>query len=620
MKNFCKLCLILLVFVTSVHAGDSSLVAQAADNERALRQSRIVPADRYDLARRLWGVTGLPAPPASPPIRRVGEQDIFNVTDYTLQEVIPVRADLRAVGETIYVWVETGMAVSAEAAHEFAAAFDNQVYGPVTRLWNAVPPPGVDGDPRLYALFTARLASDSQAYFASLNTYPARVRPGSSEHEMLVFNLRATTLHINQPDIYAIAAHELQHLLRHQLQSTTPNWLDEGFSMFTENATGFWRNREVMPAFAAQPDTSLTMWREDSDAVPRYGAALLFVSYFQQRYGATGLQALNEHSGAGTVWLDEWLKTQGQPGFDALFADWILANRLLDAPGGYGYNGVWQDADLSPASAARFGLYPVNISRTLGQYAADYAVLENLPDTASLTINLTLPDTTPLLNPGAVADGYFWYALPVDESNPRLTRAFDLTGVAAATLHYRVKYDLETFWDYGYVTLSTDGGNTWRILAPESGTDHNPFLRAYGSGYTGERDWHYESLRLDAYVGQRVRIRFEVVTDDATLEPGVAVDTITIPEIGYAETFEQGPGGWEAEGWGRVSDAVPQRVYVQAIQESNKTYHVTRWLVADSTQWTLPLLPEVGRVTLAISPVAPFTLQPIAYILRVAAS
>ena len=116
--------------------------------------------------------------------------------------------------------------------------------------------------------------------------------------------------------------------------------------------------------------------------------------------------------------------------------------------------------------------------------------------------------------------------------------------VTAAALDYRAWYYLEDGWDYGYVSASADGGVTWQILTPPHATTANPVGNAYGTGYTGQSgSWVDESVSLDAYAGKHILLRFEVISDDAITQPGLAIDDLSIPAIGYHSDLEADGGG-----------------------------------------------------------------------------
>ena len=78
-----------------------------------------------------------------------------------------------------------------------------------------------------------------------------------------------------------------------------------------------------------------------------------------------------------------------------------------------------------------------------------------------------------------------WWSNRGDDSIETLTRAFDLTGVQQATLEFSTWYELETDYDYGFVTVSTDAGKTWTTLKGQSTTDFDPQGQNFGNGLTG---------------------------------------------------------------------------------------------------------------------------------------
>jgi hypothetical protein len=231
---------------------------------------------------------------------------------------------------------------------------------------------------------------------------------------------------------------------------------------------------------------------------------------------------------------------------------------------------------------------------------------------------MTVPETVQLVRAQASSGQRLWYSNKEDNSDTTLTRRFDLTGVDSATLNFNVWYHIENLWDYGYVMVSTDDGTTWSILETPSMTTENPHNNAYGPGYTGfGGDWIAESISLDAWAGQEILLRFEMITDDATTQPGMLIDDVTISEIGYASDFEADDGGWEAQGWVWTDNVLPQQVWVQAVQRRGAEAFISRWLAPAETEWSLSLEPGVEQVIVAVSPFAPLTTVPMPYTLNV---
>ena len=110
-------------------------------------------------------------------------------------------------------------------------------------------------------------------------------------------------------------------------------------------------------------------------------------------------------------------------------------------------------------------------------------------------------------------------------------------------------------------------------------------------------------------------VRFEVITDEAVNRPGLAVDDISIPELGYFDDAETDDGGWQAEGWLRVTDHIPQDFLVQIIRQGREN-SVERMVLDDMMhgQVTMADLGNgIDRVVIVVSGVAPATTEPASY-------
>jgi len=200
-----------------------------------------------------------------------------------------------------------------------------------------------------------------------------------------------------------------------------------------------------------------------------------------------------------------------------------------------------------------------------------------------------------------------------------LTRAFDLSEVESVTLEFWTWYDIEENWDYAYVEVSTDGGQTWEILQAPSTTDYNPNGNSFGWAYTGmsgggeEPRWIREEVDLSDYVGGEVLIRFEYITDDAVNHPGFTVDDIWIPELDYDYDAES-VDGWEAEGFIRMENILPQRWIVQVIEIAGWETRVHRLELDEGGKGEYLIdAGEVDEVVLVISALAPSTTEVAAY-------
>jgi hypothetical protein len=370
--------------------------------------------------------------------------------------------------------------------------------------------------------------------------------------------------------------------------------------------------------FANTPDTQLNSWPEGPGAAgANYGAGYLFTSYFLDRFGPDATQALVGHAENSFASVEEVLQEQGHDmTYEDLFADWVVAN-LLDDPyisdGRYGYEDI--DPPTFDIETTYYeNAYPVSESATVHQHGTDYIELQGQQP---LTFSFTGSTQVGLVDATAHSGRYVWWSNRGDDSDMMLTRSFDLSDAGEeVTLAFWTWYDIEADWDYAYVEVSPDGGETWDILTTPSGTGTNPNGNSFGWAYTGqsgdgeEPAWIQERVDLSAYAGQDVQVRFEYITDDAVNRPGFVVDDVTIPEIGYATDFEGAGDGWEPAGFIRHANVLSQRWLVQLILFGPETT-VERLDLSEeqSGDWTIPLDDQTDRAVISVSGLAPVTTE-----------
>jgi hypothetical protein len=622
MRAWCWLFVIALLISASAQAQTETIDDAAAEAAAsALLQADLPPRDRIALAAQLIGVREIVRPPITPRQHQIGETDTFSIVNTSTRGFRRLTAQVRALGDHMVVWVEEGSLLMVDdEAQALVDAFDNYIYDSVRALWGSEAVPGIDGDPLIHALFASGLGDGSVAYYASEHTYPSEVSPNSNEREMFIFNLDALAWGLDARVIESVVAHEFQHMIRDHIQPNVDTWLNEGLSVFTELL--LYKTDGAAISFLNAPHTQLNAWNANvGQRSANYGAALLFTAYFAQRYGLEAVQEVSRSAEPRALEaFDHALAARGAPNINAFFADWVLANYIMDPDaedGRFGYALVSQTLPRPPVQAAA-EQYPYVYQGTLAQYATDYLVLRNVAVGDTLRLQLKMPSAAPLIDDAPPNGTRFWYSNRADETVTTLTRAFDLRGLDTAALEYRVWYALEQGWDFGYVLISTDEGLTWEILgAPGMSADY-PLSLAYGPAYTGEsQGWLPQRIALDPYVGHEVLVRFAVITDDAVSLSGMAIDDVSLAARSYFSDFELDDGGWQSEGWVWVENGVPQNFWVQAVQEVDGRPVINRWEGRQSSVWLLPVIADSGTITIAVSPFAPVTLSPVEYTLAV---
>ena len=119
---------------------------------------------------------------------------------------------------------------------------------------------------------------------------------------------------------------------------------------------------------------------------------------------------------------------------------------------------------------------------------------------------------------------------------------------------------------------------------------------------------------MSEFAGEEIWLRFEYVTDAAVNGEGLMLDDVEIPEIGYFADFEEDDGGWEAAGFVRVSDVLPQ-TFRLALVTNGRDIEV-EYLELDADNY-LEIPIEIGGnvrdVTLVVVGTTRFTVQPASY-------
>ncbi len=582
-------------------------------SEEFLAETSIPQRDPIALASRLKRVDQ-PIPVVvndTPPTYAVGDKDVFWVGNLDTNSNYTTTATLSYLTPHLYLWVEESPAFDQEALKRSAERFENQIYPTNRQFFGSEWTPGVDNDPRLHILQSSGLGGAVLGYYLDTDEYSSLINPYSNEREM--FYINSDRLQPGTAAYESVLAHEFQHMIHWAVDRDEDTWVNEGFSELASHLNGY-DVGGVDRAFSSNPDTQLTSWPDPGQTSPSYGASFLFAAYFLERFGDEALREVVAQQTDGTAGFEAILIEHGLT-FEGVFADWLVANYLDDtelADGRYGY----RDLTVGPVSLDQtHSDYPVQRSTTVHQYGADYIELQGKGD---FVLTFTGSTEVKLVPNDPHSGKYFWWSNRGDNSNMTLTRAFDLTGLSQATLKAWLWYDIEEDWDYAYIEVSADGGQTWDILQGQYTTDSNPNGNSFGQAYTGQSQgsaggvpgWLEEQIDLTPYVGREILLRFEYITDGAVNHVGFCVDDIAIPELGYLYDAET-DGEWLAEGFIRTDNILPQWFLVQFIVLGPEV-RVQR-MELDETQTGRLVVEGVGneveRAVLVVSGLAPVTTE-----------
>ena len=563
---------------------------------------------------------------AAPQTYIVGDQEAFWVHNSDAKHNREIEAELVYQTDVANVWVEAGQEFDRSRIARALDRFSGVAYPALVGAFGRESNPGIDGDPRLHILHTAQMGAGVAGYFYSADKYTKAVNPFSNEKEIFFINLNWLNGLRDYTTYETVLAHEFQHMIHWNQDRGEDLWLNEGLSEYAQEVAQYAADTGFAFAFLTDPDLTLTTWSPNPGAnAPHYGASYLFVAYLAQRFGDDFLSRLVAEPRNGANGVDAVLATvPGDLTFDDLFADWVVANWVddpdaLEADGIYGYRAL--DLPDANAAATHTTLPLAAITTTVANYGADYLVLEGEGDFVFSFAGDTAAKVAPVAAPDG---GRMAWSHRGDDANPRLTRPFDLSTLAAGapvTLTVDSWWNIEDTYDYGYMLASADG-EEWTILPGQRTRRDNPTGNARGPGYTGVSGdgdapaWVQEIYDLSAFAGGPLWLQFSYVTDDAVNTEGWFIDNVAIPAIAYAEDFTGDAAGWQSEGWLITDNHLPQRWLLQVLEfDGDRLTDVRRVPVAADGSAQVAIDDLGGRRTavVAISGLTPVTTEAAGY-------
>jgi hypothetical protein len=368
-------------------------------------------------------------------------------------------------------------------------------------------------------------------------------------------------------------AHEEQHLVHSDYLPDNEIFINEGFSDFAEMLCGYGIPWGHINAFLATPDNSLTEWGDHGgiNILADYGAAALFAIYLNDQFGNDFISNFMRTGISGFNGLNYALFPMT---FDDVYHNWHIANLIhSNNPGGgiYNYKSLnLADGnsprvyELSPADTPWMGTdfgttitgygndgngFDTGVSM-LGSYGSDFIKLTDFEDDDDVLFTFDgWPEEFKVSDDWLrVDEGYDgetdleWYStMPGNLADLSIISEPLVLPPGTVTLSFDTYIDIENDldtgegWDYGFVQISTDGGNTWTSLANEYTTipphqNAHPAIVSQLPGITGWYGYVWLSMDFDltAYAGQTVLLRFRYMTDWSTLWEGWYVDNIAI--------------------------------------------------------------------------------------------
>jgi hypothetical protein len=337
-----------------------------------------------------------------------------------------------------------------------------------------------------------------------------------------------------RPYLYeGVFAHEYQHLLHDDYDSDEENFVNEGMADLAMLIAGYPVTSSHLRDAAAYPENSLVVWGDQGDLeiLTDYGQAFLFQYYLMEQFGKPFIQAEFHNPDNGITGVNTTLAAFNiQKTFGDVFHDWSVA-MLIDTktPGGgrYQFKGLDFKLDIGTPSLPNPQAFDTPGAPPWG---TDYIWVNGNPkELAKFTFNGVDYTTFPT---AWTSDGdVLWSGTGDLLDNWAI---FETTG--GGTLSFDTLWDLEDYWDFGFVQVSTDGGYTWTSLEDNQGystydydPNAHPKVVANVPGLTSYvTDWVTLTYDLSAYADQDILVAFRLVTDWATYFGGWWIDNVYV--------------------------------------------------------------------------------------------
>lgn len=548
----------------------------------------------------------------------LGSVDSFFALDFGSTQTPPrrMKATLKLVTAHAYWWFEDGTTVDSAALKAAGARFENDIYPLDQRVFGDNWLGGIDGDPHIFLMHQKKIGGYAVGVFSPLDECAKAICANSNQHEMLYIGLDFGP--VGSPQELTVISHEMQHLIQYNVNGNQQRWLDEGFAQLAEHLNGFDPHliaNSNLSDFLQNPNFQLNTWPASSaiDPALNYAAGYIFCVYLYQRFGASFIHYLTNSPYKGLASVEHALAVlnTGET-LDQVFADWTItnyANNPYIADGRYAYQSL-----KLPARAGTVAIQSdTPQSDVVQEYGAEYL---SLRESGHYTLHFKGDSTVQLTDARPTSGKWMWWSFNEPRGASRLERAFDLSNAHNAQLAFNAWWDIQERRDLAQVLVSTDNGASWTVIRGA----HTHDCALGGACYDGRsQGWVKETVDLSAYDGQQIRVRFEYLTQGGNIGTGFFVDDIRLDALQFKDDVEGGINGWQASGFTRVTQDIPQHWAVNLITADNPPKVIPVTLDTNNTAQFNFDAPAKG-VVIVVGAMAPFVTGSASYALTVSSN
>lgn len=599
----------------------------ARDFELTLTFSDLEEPPRYDpfeLADRLHP-TGDHSRTATPFRDQPGDERVMYNLSTSLPDGVVLSMRLCAATEHADFYVDSSLNIPCSEFSESAERFENSVY-PIV-LERLVSATVEESAPRVTLMHVYQPWLDSLSYSRTIEFSPGG--PHAPQGPVAYMNTHGTG-HPKSPLYDATVAHRIQHLFHHMQDPYEERWIDEGLSELAAfHVTGA-TTLERPPARCEPRD--LTAWPRWEDSTCHRVLAFSLLRYLEENYpGSDG--TIGELAGnllPGLSGISAYLRESGytEDAQDVL-VEWAMIGFLE----GWPPSSLQSGRRIYTLSAGTLD-GSRRVDKGIGQHFPSFIEVE--PNQGKYQIEFHAWAVNTFFSEIFLSYASLWQSLRGDYIDCTLTREFDLRDAHAdrAILTLLLRHEIEVQQDFLYVLVSADEGRSWTAvessqMVPSGILSGRPFGPAISHSMPYGRTWEAHAFDLQQFIGQKILVRLEYVTDDDVSFTGVSFAGARLPAADYqwishpnlthyfGLTYDDADldddGGWIPEGffWGNNLATQDYDVKLVTVSKDGRM-DVTDMELALERDWEGTLIfdnseLDVDRAAIMIIPSAPLT-------------